>query len=290
MSAMAGCTGTSQARTATPQGLGSPRSLETTDDTRGIYVDVAQLLGFDHSLQVRRSENGVPHDLHDGDTAMTGDRIHVSIQTSKDAYLYLAFCAHQALTVYPQGGIRTRAGSLMFAPDNALILDSDPGPEVLYVILSRREISIADPKLADALAAKRPTSMPTDCGPSLESKLAKKLTPSTTSVLRGELLRKKPMAPPDAPNGQGRSNAAITTSTGPVSGSSGRKRPPMHTEEPSLRIANPPPDPDFERNPGNIVWYGRDGATGPADVVAADEDGIAVVRHTFMHVPLASPP
>jgi hypothetical protein len=38
------------------------------------------------------------------------------------------------------------------------------------------------------------------------------------------------------------------------------------------------------------VWYRVDGAPGPVDVVAADDDGIAVVRHTFMHVAAASPP
>jgi hypothetical protein len=120
---------------------------------------------------------------------------------------------------------------------------------------------------------------------SFEAKLAKNLTPSSTKVLRGELLRKTPMAPARAPNGQGLLSAATTTSTEPVSGSSGGKRRPTHTEETSLRIANPPPDPDFERNPGNIVWYIHDGATGPADVIAADDDDIAVVRHAFLHVP-----
>jgi hypothetical protein len=62
------------------------------------------------------------------------------------------------------------------------------------------------------------------------------------------------------------------------------------TVQPGARRPDPPPDPGFERNPGTIVWYGRDGATGPADVVAADEDGIAVVRNAFLHVPLASTP
>ena len=47
---------------------------------------------------------------------------------------------------------------------------------------------------------------------------------------------------------------------------------------------------DVERNQGAIVWYRADDATGPADVVAADEDGIVVVRHAFNHVAQASPP
>jgi hypothetical protein len=269
----AGCTGAPQLRTAPPQAADSPSSLESSDDTRGIYVDVAQRLGFEHTLKVRRSENGAPHDLQDGDTAMTGDRIHLSILTSSDAYLYLAFCAHRALAIYPQHGIRTRAGDLMSAPDRDLVLDDIPGPEVIYVILSRRELSIADPKLAAAIAAQRPSGMTTDCGPSFEATLVGnpapstgKPTPSTTQVLRGERLRKKPR------------NAMR-----PDLRASGGNHPPNPKAAPLL-IANPPPDPDFERNPGIIVWYGHDGATGPSEVVAADDDGIAVVRHAFVHV------
>jgi len=270
----AGCTGAPQPRTGPPPAAASPGALEPSDDTRGIYVDVALRLGFEHMLKVRQSKNGAPRDLRDGDTAMTGDRIHLSILTSSDAYLYLAFCAHRALAIYPQHGIRTRAGDLMTAPDLDLMLDDIPGPEVIYVIVSRRELSIADPKLADAIAAQRPSGMTADCGPGFEATLAGNPapgtappTPITTQVIRGERLRKKP-----------------TTATRPDVTASGGNHPPPPQAAP-LRIANPPPDPDFERNPGIIVWYGHDGATGPTDVVAADDDGIAVVRHTFLHIP-----
>jgi regulator of RNase E activity RraA len=37
------------------------------------------------------------------------------------------------------------------------------------------------------------------------------------------------------------------------------------------------------------VWYGAKNSTAPADVVAADEDGIVVVRHAFNHVAQSSP-
>lgn len=266
MFALAACTGAPQPRHAMPEEVGVSSSPAGSDETRGIHVDLARL-GFDHTLQVRRSKNGVSHELRDGDTVMTGDRIRTSIRTSEDAHLYLAFCAHQELAVYPsQGGIRTRAGEVMSAPQaNAeLVLDGDPGPEVLYVILSRTEILVADPRLAAALAAKRPSNTPADCGTAFEAKLAKlpnnagaakPPTPRSTNVLRGEVFPKKPIPSTHAPEDH-----------------------------------HPPPDPDFERSPGNIVWYRVDGAMGPADVVAADEDGIAVVRHAFLHVPLASRP
>jgi len=272
ISAMAGCTGTPQARCATPQAAGGPTSLVGSDE-RGIQLE-RDRLGFDHALQVRRSRTAVSHELHDGDTVMTGDRIRASIRTSEDAYLYLAFCAHQELAMYPsQGGIRTRAGEVMSAPQASaeLVLDGDPGPEVLYVILSRTEISVADPRLAAALAAQRPSNTPVDCGTGFEAKLAKPPrnpsagrapAPRSTNILRGSAFRKKPISSTRAPDG--------------------------HTPPPDPGFERFPPDPDFERNPGNIVWYRVDGATGPVDVVAADEDGIAVVRHAFTHVALAS--
>jgi hypothetical protein len=269
ISAMAGCTGAPQPRHATPQGAGDPTSPAGSDE-RGLHLERGRL-GFDHALQVRRSRTGVSHELHDGDAVMTGDRMRASIQTSEDAYLYLAFCAHQELAVYPtQGGIRTRAGEVMAAPQagTELVFDGDPGPEVLYVILSRTEISVADPRLAAALAAQRPSNTPVDCGTGFEAKLVKPpnnagsagpTAPHSTNVLRGAVRRKKPISSTRAPDG--------------------------HNPPPDPDFERFPPDPDFERNPGAIVWYRVDGATGPADVVAADDDGIAVVRHAFRHVP-----
>jgi len=74
-----------------------------------------------------------------------------------------------------------------------LVVDGDPGTEVLYVILSRTQLSAADPRLAVALAAKKPNNTPMDCGTDFEAKLAKPpgnasaaktRTPSSTNVLR----------------------------------------------------------------------------------------------------------
>jgi hypothetical protein len=244
------------------------------------------LLGFDHALQLRRSKNGVPHELHDGDTVISGERIRASVQTSEDAYLYLAFCSHRELAVYPsRNGIRTRAGETLFAPE--LVLDSAPGREVLYVILSRTEIAVADPHLAAAIATTRPRNQPVDCGTNLDTKLAKSAsqggstetpTPTSTKVLRGTEVRKKPISSIHARNGHEPPSPERANAPGPSSGS--------YVAPP----ANPPPDPDFERNPGNIVWYSVDGAPGLGEVVAADPDGIAVVRYGFTHVAPASPP
>src|SRR5262249_3235697 len=158
---------------------------------------------------------------------ITGDRIRATVQTSENAYLYLAFCAHHELAVYPSpSGIRTRAGELTVVPPGGgeLVLDGVPGPEVLYVIVSRNERSLADRHLATALAAKRPSNMPVDCATNLEAELAKppsdasaiKLpTPSSTNVLRGAMVRKKQIPPANPPKGPKSPPPTKPTAPGP---------------------------------------------------------------------------
>jgi hypothetical protein len=140
------------------------------DVTRGMHVEPGRL-AFEHAVEVRRSNSGVALELRDGDTVMTGDRIRVSVRTSADAYLYLAFCAGQHLQMYPsQHGLRTRAGDLVLVPDGGgeLVLDSQPGSEVLYLIVSRSELSRADPDLAALIAAIGDDIKTVDCGASLD--------------------------------------------------------------------------------------------------------------------------
>jgi hypothetical protein len=227
-------------------------SNQVAEVTRGMHVEQGRL-GFDHALQVRRSTTAVPRELRDGDTVMTGDRIRVSVTTSADAYLYLASCADQQLQIYPsQRGVRTKAGELVLVPEGGgdLVLDDHPGSEVLYLIVSRNELSRADPHLAAVILTTGVTTgdrtTAVDCGESLDIRLMKStgaLPPS--NVLRGERFPKNRM-------------------------------PRARTDSPE--------DPALARNPGDIVWYTADGASSPGSVVAADADGIAVVRYRFIHV------
>lgn len=302
IAAVAGCTGAPQPRAAmpvapvpvpaarapmpaarerVPRHAGGASVPGKPDDTRGTRVELPRL-GFEHALQIRRSRNGIVHELHDGDQVMTGDRFRASLLTSQDAYLYLAFCSHHELAVYPSArGIRARAGQLVVVPegDAELVFDSDPGPEVLYVILSRTEIAIADPQLARALAATRSGNAPEDCSARLDTGLAKPVRngpaasspTSATRVLRGAVVRKQPISSAHAPADPGSSASALA--------------PPQPD---AATAAGAPRDPDFERSPGDIVWYRVDGGTDLADVVAADDDGIAVVRYAFTHVPRGS--
>lgn len=339
MSAVAGCTATAQAETPRADGgltthgrsdrrgapsasdvRGTPSPPDRSNklgapaaaDERGIYIDVQPgQLGFDHSLQVRRSATGVPHELRDGDKLISGDRIRVTVQTSVDAYLYLAFCSHHGITLYPaQGGIRTRAGVLMIAPPGGgeLVIDDEPGSEVLYVVVSTSELSVADPRLAAALATTRPGNTAQDCGPALDASLRSPPGPAptdtppaphpqiapTSNVIRGQPIARRPMPPrakPQAPStsmtaGVARSATLIDAQD------SGRAVPgsaPPGGEPPKVPDIAPPPDPDFVRSPGNTVWHRRKDTRRRAAVVAADPAGIALVRHTFTHVAHASP-
>jgi hypothetical protein len=258
--ATTGCAATAQAGSerdtwrslADADERGAPSAPENPD-VRGMSVKDGHghpgQLNFDHSLQVRRSVTGVPHELHDGDQVMAGDRIRVSVQTSVDAYLYLAFCSHHELTLYPpQGALRTQAGVLMVAPpgDKELVIDDDPGREVLYVIVSAQELSVADPTLAGALMSTSPGSMHQDCGRSLDDILR----PPTRPALADE------SATDHAP--------ARTKSSPPEGHTQGQNT--VQIQQPNLGL----PDPGFARSPD--------------DSVAAGRTGIVLARHTFTHI------
>jgi hypothetical protein len=220
---------------------------EVPEVTRGLHI-VEGRLGFDPAIQVHRSDTAGLHELHDGDSVITGDGIRASVRTSADAYVYLAFCADQRLEMYPsQRGVRARAGELVLLPEGGreLLVDEHAESEVLYLILSRNDLPMADPDLAALVAATGDTSNAVDCGASLDSKLMKSTgVLSQTNVLRGERVRKKRM--------------------------------------PSSR-SGAPENPDLARNPGDIVWYMADEADGSPAAVAADATGIAVVRYRFSH-------
>jgi hypothetical protein len=227
------------------RGLGSMMRApqrESAEVTRGMHVERGPL-GFDHALEVRGSETAVSHELRDGDTLVTGDRIRASVTTSSDAYLYVVFCADQHLQMYPsQRGVRIRAGQLTVVPEGGeeLVLDDHPGSEALYLILSQDELSQADPHLAAVVAGDG--TRPVGCDASVDTGLVKPGTSPQSNVLRGERIPKR--APPPRADGAG--------PVGP---------------------------------PGDAVWYAADGAASPGTVIAADADGIAVVRYRFLHDP-----
>jgi hypothetical protein len=320
--ALAGCAATPSAGdTREPSQPGSSDvSDEATDDT-----DVEQdRLGFDHCLQVRHSNTDVPHELHDGDTVATGDRVRVTVTTSEDAYLYLAFCSHHKLTIYPsQRGVPTRAGSLACIPgcSRELIFDKAPGPEVLYLIVSQVKLSMADPKPArtignaghdhvecdTALDAKLAVSPPVRAsrkpadgkpadGKSADDRPARKPARRLAASQAKKNVRRDEAVPPRVPKKPRRPLKNI------LRGVAVAKKPKPQPRLPEVKgsftstskqgagsAAPPPPDPDFLRSPGQNVWYDN-GLGDSSEVVAADYEGIAVVRYGFTHVASISPP
>jgi hypothetical protein len=165
---------------------GSPAA--SAEVTRGNPVGEGRL-GFDHVLQVRESATAVPHELRDGDTVTAGNRIRASVVTSADAYVYLVFCGGQQFQMYPtQRGVRVKAGDVVLVPEGSgeLVLDNQPGSEVLYLILSRSELSLADPALA-SMIANGGANRTVDCGSNLDLRLMKPTgVTAPSNVLRGE--------------------------------------------------------------------------------------------------------
>lgn len=217
-------------------------------------------VGFivESALRARRPRRGQPDlllELGNGATAIDGDRLQIQVRTSRDAYLYLAFCSQHAsdpryagLVVFPdRGAIRVTAFETTVAPNPAaeIVLDNQPGQESLYLIFSRIELSRADTELADAIAAARQGNQTTDCGAAL------KTTPAR-STAAGKPLRVwngKPTSP--------------------------KRRSARNSE---LRPRDDDPVVEIQRG-GDIVWK-----HGEPVGLDADPDGIVVLRFGLNHV------
>jgi hypothetical protein len=136
------------------------------------------------SPRLRGSREG---NLRSGDKVVTRDKIRVVAKTSVDAHLYLGYCDRdRRLAFFPrEGSIEAKAGETTYAPaENAdIVLDEQVGPEVLYVIASRRRLDLADPELAEAMSKVRPGAADVDCGAPLEQVLAKR-RPATSDLGR----------------------------------------------------------------------------------------------------------
>ena len=141
-----------------------------------------------YTLEGRAATGGPARELHDGDTVTTGDRMRASVSTSQDATLYLAFCSQHRLRVYPsRKGLRTWAEDSALVPgEGDLVFDGGAGAEALYLIVSRDDLAMADPQLAELIAAADAADVA--CA-SLEARLTRSppAVAAATGVLRGAL-------------------------------------------------------------------------------------------------------
>lgn len=259
---------------------GAPRApaAPPSSEERGMKAEIAPL-ALQLALHLRGSKDGP---LGNGDTVVNGDRIKVSVQTSEDAHLYLAYCtSDRVLAVYPNyGSVRTRAGEVTTPPAD-LVLDTNTGPEALYVILSRSELSSADPKLAYALHASQQWDANIDCGGgdlftgatagSTAAPGAKPGSRPGAGATHGPAPARRPGEPPALANGPAGGALASRAEAGaPVARPGG-----------SMAVVPddaPPPLVTIERG----MYMSQSGA---AEVsVRADANGIAVLRYRFQHV------
>jgi hypothetical protein len=198
--------------------------------------------------------------LGNGATVVDGDRLKVFLRASQDGYLYLAFCSRNArdarydgLKVFPEdGAIRVRANQTTIAPDPMadIVLDDKPGPESLYLILSRNELSQADAELAQVIADARQGNESGDCGEQFHRAVTGPRKKSISSQGGGE----RPATPARR---QARPKLPKAASKGVE-------------EDPVIEI----------QRGGDVVWN---------DGVAADPDGIVVLRYRLTHVAAPSP-
>jgi hypothetical protein len=216
-------------------------------------------------LRARRTQHGQPitlDEIRSGDIVLDGDRLQLSVRTSRDGYLYLAFCSQQAqdpryrgLSVFPdQGGLRMVANQLTLAPARdgkmgEIVLDNQPGQEALYVIVSRNELSHADAGLADVLAAARRGRETTDCGAPFQAAVA--------GPRKGDTGRR------GWNGGQRETRAAL-----PVPYSGAGYAPSPDLGKPVVQIQR-----------GGYVEFG-----GVQSGIEADLDGIVVLRYELKHI------
>ena len=243
----------------------APVSLASRDAIGGTASAASSVAGPDMpfvleaGLRVHRIRDGQPitlDDVRSGDIVMDGDRLQLSVRTSRDAYLYLAFCSQQAkapqyrgLDVFPeQGGIPMVANQSTVAPaKNAdIVLDDQQGLETLYVIMSRNELSHADAHLAGVIAAARRGREGSDCGVPLQGALGgPRKTATARRVWNGGHLGAGPKA--------------ITL---------------MQSLDAGKPVA------EIERGGGGVFGGAQSG-------IEADPDGIVVLRYELEHVSAA---
>jgi hypothetical protein len=279
----AACGGAPLAAATTP-GLTGTNSGEPHDGARGMDVQFAPwastetpaagspVVGSDAPfvvearLRARRTQHGKPitlDEIRSGDIVLDGDRLQLSVRTSRDAYLHLAFCSqhgndprYRGLSVFPdQGAIPVVANQTTLAPardgkTGEIVLDNQPGQETLYLILSRNELSRADAGLADVLAAARRGRETTDCGAPFEATVAG--------------IRKGNTGYRGWNGGQREARAAQ-----PVRHSGAEYAPSPDPGKPVVQIQR-----------GGYVEFG-----GVQSGVEADPDGIVILRYDLKHIP-----
>lgn len=215
--------------------------------------------------------------LRTGDEVVSGDGIQVAVKPTVAAHVYLAYCdPHHQLALFPgDGGLAASAGRITYAPapDAAIVLDDQPGQEVLYVIASRRPLDVADPQLAGAISRANPGTR-VECGEPLDRALATDRTARTdTGAARPPAPLAEPGTPPDASPSQDPQPRDLSARGAPSHTAHGSLSPPHPAASPRV-----PPPPEVQR--GAFLRWGATGAIS----ASGDHHDIVVLRYAFTHV------
>jgi len=222
--------------------------------------------------------------LRPGDEVVSGDGIQVAVKPAIDAHVYVAYCDRdRRLTIFPRdGGVAAPAGAITYIPseEGHIILDDQVGPEVLYVIASRRPLDVADPDLAAALARARPDTA-AECGEPFDRVIhgdTQRLTDTGSSEPERPAEPSAPLAAPPAAAAPSSRPAAP-----PVAPPRLAETPPPGAA-PSQRAGSRLPPPVTLERGAFIRW----GASGNVSA-GGDRNDIVVLRYGFTHVARHAP-
>lgn len=166
-------------------------------------LDPGPQISFEHGLTLT-SPGSKPRPLHQGDYVTTGDEIRAFVRPKESVFVYIGYCDGNEFALYPPKDQPLLAESQQKTEIGPLTVLEGSRPEVVYVIVSRAEISLANPDLAIAIAqsrqAKGRRAVDGDCaaGPGDGSgsqnpsvtPIAKRLPEIVIEVVRYEFLRR----------------------------------------------------------------------------------------------------
>jgi len=143
---------------------------------------------FEQRLEARRQDSPKHRKLRPKDDSVSnGDRLQAFIKASQDVYLYLGYCDGHEFVLFPRVGGAVRAEAKREAripPEHgALEINSDAKSEVIYLILSTEELSLASPDLAVKLATSS-RAVDGDCAGPMRDNSGKPIKPKTPVTAR----------------------------------------------------------------------------------------------------------
>lgn len=162
IAAVAACGGSSG-----PAKRPEPRAAQThraaTPEVRGLEPNGPVGSGeaaIDMRFELRTEIAGEPRPIRPGDTLKSGDRIELMVSLEQPAYLYIVqfFADGGAAVLFPDAGDRLMSAAEPHRIPEAgawFELDEARGEEHIYVVASRRPLSLAAAPIAQQLARVR---------------------------------------------------------------------------------------------------------------------------------------